>query len=175
MKIIIASKNPVKINAALQGFKAVFKDTEITAEGISVASGVSDQPMSEAETMQGALNRVQVAKNEYPEADYWIGIEGGIQTYEAKMLTFAWVYIENRDGLVGKGRSASFYLPARIVALIKEGKELGDADDIVFGDNNSKQKYGAVGILTKNIITRETLYVPAVTMALIPFINENLF
>jgi non-canonical (house-cleaning) NTP pyrophosphatase len=41
--------------------------------------------------------------------------------------------------------------------LVESGKELGDADDIVFGKSNSKQQNGAVGILTHDIITRTAL------------------
>jgi inosine/xanthosine triphosphatase len=31
-------------------------------------------------------------------------------------------------------------LPPKIVELLQQGMELGDADDIVFGQTNSKQK-----------------------------------
>jgi non-canonical (house-cleaning) NTP pyrophosphatase len=53
--------------------------------------------------------------------------------------------------------------------------ELGDADDLVFGRQNSKQKSGAVGLLTHNRVTRRTLYEQAVVLALIPFINPDLY
>lgn len=175
MKIVVASKNPVKINAALQGFKTVFPNTEFVVEGVSVPSNVADQPMDESETMTGAMNRVDNAKNTIADADYWVGIEGGVAGYDDEMITFAWVYIKDKNELLGKGRSASFFLPKQVVSLIKQGKELGEADDIVFAKSNSKQKNGAVGILTKDIITRESLYVPAVIMALIPFINVELY
>lgn len=175
MKIVIASKNPVKINATLKGFKSVFNEEGFEIEGVSVSSDVADQPMSEAETMTGALNRVNNAKLAIPVADYWVGIEGGVANLNNEMITFAWVYVLNEKGLLGKGRSASFFLPQKVVSLIKQGKELGDADDIVFGKSNSKQQNGAVGLLTKDNITRESLYVPDVVMALIPFINETLY
>jgi non-canonical (house-cleaning) NTP pyrophosphatase len=53
--------------------------------------------------------------------------------------------------------------------------ELGEADDLVFGKANSKQQNGAVGLLTNDVIVRRTLYVPAVVMALIPFVKEELY
>ena len=53
--------------------------------------------------------------------------------------------------------------------------ELGEADDIVFGQSNSKQKSGAVGLLTGDIIDRKSLYEEAVVLALIPFKNEELY
>ena len=90
------------------------------------------------------------------------------------MLTFAWIYIKG-EKLIGKGRSASFFLPEKVADVVKQGKELGDADDIVFGKSNSKQQNGAVGILTGDVITRTALYVPAVILALVPFKNVSLY
>ncbi|MEL6132820.1 MAG: inosine/xanthosine triphosphatase [Bacteroidota bacterium] len=102
------------------------------------------------------------------------GIEGGLSEWNNQLLAFAWVVIKGKEQ-VGQGRTASFMLPPPVVSLIKAGKELGEADDIVFGTTNSKQQQGAVGILTGNIITRTTLYIPAVTMALIPFLQPDYY
>lgn len=90
------------------------------------------------------------------------------------MLSFAWIVISDGKKF-GKGRSATFILPDKLSQLVKLGMELGDADDIVFGLSNSKQQNGAVGILTKNLITRKQLYSPAVILALIPFVNSDLY
>lgn len=52
--------------------------------------------------------------------------------------------------------------------------ELGQADDIVFGQINSKQKQGTVGALTKNEIDRSEYYRHAVILVLSPFVNPEL-
>ncbi|MFK7923672.1 MAG: DUF84 family protein, partial [Bacteroidia bacterium] len=66
MKIIVASRNPIKVEATRMAFTEVFPDEVLKCEGISVASGVSDQPMDEAETKLGAINRVQNAIKDTP-------------------------------------------------------------------------------------------------------------
>ena len=53
--------------------------------------------------------------------------------------------------------------------------ELGAADDQFFAQENSKQGGGSVGILTHGAITRQTYYNQAIILALIPFLNEELF
>ena len=53
--------------------------------------------------------------------------------------------------------------------------ELGDADDVIFERTNSKQGDGIVGILTGSAIDRTEYYVPAMVLALIPFINRALY
>ncbi|MEL7534480.1 MAG: DUF84 family protein, partial [Bacteroidota bacterium] len=50
MKIIVASRNPVKIEATRLAFAEVFPQAALELIGLSIASGVSDQPMDEAET-----------------------------------------------------------------------------------------------------------------------------
>jgi inosine/xanthosine triphosphatase len=172
-KVIIASKNPVKINAVKIGFERMFPEETFTFEGISVSSGISDQPMTNSETFTGAINRVQNAKAE-ANADYWAGIEGGIESVAEEMNAFAWIVIYSKDKK-GKARTGTFFLPPKVAELVHQGKELGEADDIVFGQSNSKQQGGALGLLTQNVIDRTSLYVEAVIMALIPFKNENLY
>lgn len=173
MKLVVASQNPVKLNAVRQGFSKIFPDAELIVSGTSVPSGVPDQPMSDAETLQGALNRARNARSAMPDADYWIGLEGGVEIQTDQILAFAWIVIVNAER-EGKGRTGTFVLPEEVSRLIRQGMELGHADDVVFGDSNSKQKNGSVGILTGDVIDRASFYAEAVVLALIPFINPNL-
>lgn len=173
-KIVVASKNPVKIQSALDGFKEMFPNETFEAEGISVPSGVSDQPIGDEETFTGALNRAKGAQKAIINADYWVGIEGGNIAENGEMEVMAWIIVLSKDKM-GKARTAGFFLPPQIVKLVDEGYELGDADDIVFGVSNSKQTGGSSGLLTDNIMTRLRFYVPAVILALIPFKNPTLF
>jgi inosine/xanthosine triphosphatase len=174
IKVIVASKNPVKINAAKIGFEAMFKYEKFEFVGVSVESEVSNQPLSCNETKNGAINRVNNAEIYIKDADYWVGIEGGIEVIGEEMEAFAWVVIKSKDKF-GKSKTATFHLPKKIIELINQGKELGEADDIVFGKNNSKQKDGAVGLLTDNAINRTHFYSNAMTLALIPFKNQDLY
>ncbi|ALI98707.1 inosine/xanthosine triphosphatase [Rufibacter tibetensis] len=173
-KVVVASTNPVKVNAALSGLQAMFPHYEFKAEPISVPSGVADQPMSDSETLTGALNRVNNAVAHHPDADFWIGIEGGVETLHHELAAFAWIVVRTQN-LIGKARSGMFFLPQAVADLVQQGLELGEADDRVFGHTNSKQKGGAIGILTNNVVDRKELYEQAVKLALVPFKNEALY
>jgi inosine/xanthosine triphosphatase len=172
--LVVASTNPVKVQAAATGFHRMFPDLELNIVSVAVACGVRQQPLSDTETLTGALQRVQQASVLIPDADYWIGIEGGIDDQGAEMIAFAWVVVRSTK-LIGKGRTGTFFLPQSVAQLIRQGKELGEADDIVFNRSNSKQDTGAVGILTGNVIERVSLYEHAVILALVPFKNEVLY
>jgi inosine/xanthosine triphosphatase len=118
---------------------------------------------------------VRNVSNLVTEADYWVGIEGGIEDVHDELEVFAWVFVKSANGKIGKGKTGSFFLPYKIAELVRQGIELGEADDIVFGRKNSKQANGAIGILTDDVITRTTYYESAVIMALIPFKNKTLY
>ena len=169
-QIVVASHNPVKIEAALGGFARMFPEETFELLPVNVPSNVSAQPMSSAETLQGAINRAEAAARLHPQAEYCVGIEGGIEPDGDALAAFAWIVVRSA-GQMGKGRTGTFYLPPAVAALIHQGKELGEADDIVFQRSNSKQENGAIGLLTNNVIDRKRLYEEAVVMALIPFRN----
>lgn len=173
-RIIVASKNPVKIEAVRLAFGKMFADEIFDIDSHSVDSGVSDQPMSDEETLQGARNRMENV-SEKEGADFWVGIEGGIDVKDEKMEAFAWVVIKDSLGKQGQACTATFILPPEIKKLVEQGKELGVADDIVFSRTNSKQSNGAVGLLTQDKVTRTTYYEHAIMLALIPFKNSDLY
>ncbi|HEY3370734.1 MAG TPA: inosine/xanthosine triphosphatase [Prolixibacteraceae bacterium] len=173
IKIVVASRNPVKMEAVRLGLSTFLKG-EIDLCGVIVESGVADQPMSDGETLCGAENRVQNALLQYSGYDFYVGIEGGVELTPSGLMAFAWVVICNGKQ-TGKARTTTFGLPPRVSELIHQGYELGDADDMVFAQSNSKQQNGAVGLLTNDAITRQSLYVPAVQLAFIPFLNPELY
>ena len=173
-KVIVSSKNPVKINSTKEGFQKIFPEKVFSYEGVSVPSQVSEQPMTDQETLAGAKNRASNARQEHPDADYWVGIEGGCDETAVGMLAFAWVVVLSKEKQ-GESRTSTFYLPPKVTELIHQGVELGHATDQVFDAVNSKHKGGAVGALTGEVLGRTEYYVQAVMLALVPFRNPELY
>ncbi|PTB80163.1 Maf/Ham1 [Trichoderma longibrachiatum ATCC 18648] len=183
-RVVVASRNPVKISAATEAFRGMFPSAKFSFTGLSVPSGVADQPMTDAETLQGARNRAQNARDAEPQAEYWVGIEGGVDDSGGSMETFAWVVVLGRTKTtgshsggverMGRARTAAFFQPEEVARLVRGGMELGPAGDQVFGSENSRQHSGSIGLLTGDLINRSAYYVPAVIAALIPFRNSRL-
>lgn len=173
-QLVVASKNPVKVAAAIAGIQQMFPDKTVKHLALSVPSEVRDQPMSDEETLQGAYNRVSNAMQAHPEASLWIGIEGGVEVIGSELAAFAWVVVRTQS-MIGKARSGTFFLPKAVAELVEQGIELGMADDMVFGSKNSKQAGGAVGLLTHNVVDRKGLYEQAVVLSLVPFKNQQLY
>ncbi len=175
--VIVGSGNPSKLEAVRLGFQAVFPEQEFIFLTVEVNSDVSSQPMDDQETLTGARNRAQHAQEACPVADYWVGLEGGLSALdsgEESLAAYSWIYILGKNQK-GFARSAAYILPEKITELIHQGMEQGEADDLVFGQANSKQASGGVGLLTNDLITRAELYAMAVKLALIPFIQAKLY
>ncbi len=172
IKVLIGSKNPTKVNAVSSAFKKAFPGLLFSFIKTNAPSNVSDQPIGDAETKKGCKNRLKyIHKKEV--ADFYVSIEGGVSFEKKNLFAFAWVFIKSK-GLLSKSKTSMFLLPKEIKDLIEQGEELGEADDVVFNRKDSKKKDGAVGILTKGLITRKSYYEEAVVLALIPFVNKGL-
>ena len=174
LDVVVASTNPVKMRAVLGGFQETFASSAIHVRGIPVSTPAAAQPYGDDETRRGAEARASGAQDFALDADFWVGIEGGVADLGQEMAAFAWVVICSRDR-TGRARTGTFFLPQVVAGLVRQGLELGLADDRVFGTTNSKQDAGAVGLLTGGVIDRESLYRHAVSLALIPFRNAALY
>ena len=67
--------------------------------------------------------------------------------------------------------SNEIHLLAEVQELLVQGMEPGEADDWIF---RTKQHDRAVGLLTNDLVPRQTLYEQALIFALIPFLNCRL-
>jgi inosine/xanthosine triphosphatase len=170
----VGSRNPVKV-ACVSEVAAEFWPGA-RAVGASTESLVSAQPKSDAEMSAGARNRALQALEKTAGADYGVGIEGGVLDAEGGMWAYAWVVVVDRAGRVGAGQTGRFKLPPAVAHLIRvRGLELGEADDEFFGRVNSKQREGAIGILSDGRLTRLGLYKQGVVFALLPFLHPEYY
>ena len=168
MKVVVGSKNPVKVNATRVALKQVLgTGDDIVVVGVDAPSLVADQPMTEAETRLGAVNRVKACLAEY-KANWYVAIEGGVDKFTDGPATFAYVAICNGEHW-SVGRSANLPLPEMVYASLTAGEELGDVMDKLFDTHNIKQKGGAIGLLTNHLATRQSVYELAIILTMAKF------
>lgn len=173
LKIIVGSKNPVKISAAKHIFAMYFPQHSVECQGVNAPSNVPDQPIGEPQTREGAKNRVQYCKQHY-QADYYVAMEGGAEQFNYGAATFAYVVLDNGSHQV-VGRSSNLPLPQVLYNQLLNGAELGDVMDNAFNTTNIKQRGGAIGLLTNDHATRESTYTHALTLAMAPFLHPDLY
>jgi non-canonical (house-cleaning) NTP pyrophosphatase len=81
--VAVGSTNKVKVNACRISFERAFLGDAIDVQGFSTSSGVPAQPVGDAETRRGAVNRALAAAAAWEAAhgrapDFSVGLEGGV-------------------------------------------------------------------------------------------------
>lgn len=153
MKVAVGSKNPAKINAVKEAFKAY--PFEIIS--VDAPSGVSDQPMTDEETIKGAINRaIQAA--ELSEAGIGVGLEGGVQQTPYGLMLCNWgaLAVKGMQPIIAGG--ARIPLPDEISQQLLNGAELGPVMDQYAQKKNVRKNEGAVGIFTNGQINRSEMF-----------------
>jgi len=173
LRVLVGSRNPVKIGAVRSALAPLFPGRELECEGMDAPSGVPDQPMTMAETREGAVNRLDVCMSR-GGADYYVALEGGVDVTVDGPGTFGIVAIAH-DGEVSVGCSAWLPLPPAVYEALLEGEELGHVMDRLFGTVNVKQQGGAIGLVTHGVETRESAYRQAMVLAMAPFLHPQLY
>lgn len=172
MVLAVGSKNPVKITAVSNIATQIWPDALV--EGVVVPSGVSAMPLSDDETIEGARNRALLAR-ETLNADLGFGLEGGVHPFEGGLLLMGWVAVVDGNGRFSLGGCGRLPLPAEMSRRILAGEELGNIIDELTNDENSKQKEGAVGVLTGGILTRVDAFQLGVALALSRFVAGEFY
>lgn len=156
-KIIVSSLNKTKIHAV----KAVFSQHKIIP--IHVPSNVKDQPMSDLETKEGAMNRAFNAKELYP-LHIAIGLEGGVMFMEDELYLCNWGALVTMDGKLMTAAGARIRLPDSFIAPLHNGEELSTLMNEYTKKTDIRSQEGAIGIFTANAISRTDLFVHVVTL-----------
>jgi inosine/xanthosine triphosphatase len=174
VRVAVGSTNPVKVGAVQSAFAMVWPASGVACIACDVPSGVSEQPMSDRETIQGARTRATSARD-LTDAEFGAGIESGLTEIEGAWYATGWVAVVDRAGTEGLACTMLRPVPHASLALVQQGMELGHANDRVFGATNSKQETGLIGLLTNNLLTREGVFRDGVIAALGRFLHPELF
>lgn len=150
IQVVIGSKNPVKTQAVKNAFYAMYPEGVIDFISINAPSLVSIQPNGIRETKKGAMNRLSYCKAVQQDADFWITLEGGVIITKREVLEIGYIVASCKNiKRIAWAEIARFPLPVKSSHFVREGMELGPANDLAFGLTNSKQDGGMPAIITK--------------------------
>ena len=155
LKVAIGTTNPAKVQAIQKAFQEQYG--EVHFQCLKTESHVSEQPMSDQETIEGALNRAKIVLKT-TGSDVGIGLEGGVSESLYGMFVCNWGALVDRDGNEIIGGGARISLPKEISNEIKAGKELGPLMDEYTQRTGIRKKEGAIGVFTNGLLTREEMF-----------------
>ena len=152
MKVAIATKSAEKISGIKKAICRFLnlKEYEIKFYSKSIASGVSEQPFGD-ETYAGALNRVEGIKKEFPEMDFYVSCEAGIEKIFNQYFNVQVVCIfEMKFQRLLWGKSAGWAIPSEDMEIIKKdtldsylrGKGISSIEELL-GPANSRRTFVA--------------------------------
>ena len=149
-KIAIGSTNPVKVQAV----KNALNDETIHIVPYAALSKVRPQPLSDEETLQGAINRAKdcLEKTDAPLA---IGLEAGIVFLQNQVYLCHWGAIVDRNQNIYFTNGPLILLPTDYRQALLNGQNLEDLMHHSTGIKSLGAKEGAIGIFTQNRLNRE--------------------
>ncbi|HET8567749.1 MAG TPA: inosine/xanthosine triphosphatase [Candidatus Limnocylindria bacterium] len=170
-RIAVGSANPAKVAAARTALARIAPAADVVT--VEVAGGVPLQPVGDAETRAGALERARRAIRA-ADADLGIGLEGGVVHDADRTWLVSWAAVVDREGRVGEA-GARMPLPAATRTRLLAGEELGPIIDDLFGVVEAKTQSGAIGLLTRGAVTRTEAFAQLIGMALAPHLHPGLY
>lgn len=188
MIIAVASTRKSKVDAvrAAMGRLAPLLngDAETRIEESDVDSGVAETPVTIEELVQGARNRSRTLceryRTEQRHADLFVGLEGGffsltdgLGVRTTFLQNWACVFDGERESLAAGG---AIEVPDRMAtAVMDHGESLAVVIDRVAQGRDIRSNQGTWGILTKDVITRQSSFELAVINALAPWYNKEFY
>ncbi|WP_436347490.1 inosine/xanthosine triphosphatase [Natronorubrum sp. FCH18a] len=165
MDVAVGSTNPVKVDAV----ERTLERFQPSVTPVAVDSGVPEQPWSVEETVTGAETRARRAL-EATDADYGVGLEGGVARIEGVpgLSLIMWAAVTDGDRLE-RGGGPTLPLPDDVARRLESGAELGPVMDDRHGTDGIAERNGAAGVLTGGLTNRSRALGEAVACAFGPF------
>ena len=188
MKIALGSMNAAKTAAVRAAARRIAQVDAGWARAVvitrAVTVSVPAMPLSDAQLMRGSRERAdstrQALQTEGLAADYYIGLEGGFHSLQdagGAWVTFlrGWAYVT--DGTRGfYGVTPSVTVPDALARRVTEGGlELSTVIDEAAGEHDVRNRQGAWGVLSRDLLTRSESFAAALIAACAPFYNAKFY
>ena len=175
IKVAIGSLNKAKNTAVRNILSEIWENIEFFST--ETESGISSQPKSGEEAIEGAINRAKEALTKINDADYGIGLEGTVETNKFGMFLYGWVAIIDKIGKIGIGSSGKVLVPEWMKLKIDSGEEMGPIMQEILMDSSNTVRHseGTCGILTNGMYTRVHEFEDAISCALSIFVAKNYY
>jgi inosine/xanthosine triphosphatase len=177
--ILVASARPAKVEAVRAAVDRIAsidaRFSTFTIQTVDAGAVAPAMPMSDRETLAGAIARAEAAARTAPAPFLAIGLEGGLAPLPAAEGTVLVSWAAVTDGTRwGYGCGGSILVPVAIVRDVRVGRELGDVIDEMAGEPVRGTR-GAWGLLTRDLIGRRDAFTVATLAALAPFYNAGMY
>lgn len=119
--IVLASANPIKIAVVESVWHSLLPDVAGQVVPLELEDA-GPEPVGEEAVVSQIVIAIQKAREVYPNAQYYVGMEGGVTERHAALYETAFVVVEDgMGGVRGISEAASFPIPPSVAALVAQG------------------------------------------------------
>lgn len=145
--------------AKIQAVEDVLDNYDVI--GLNVDSKVGAQPLSDTETIEGALNRAL----QLPKDGLRVGLEAGVQLHSERLFLVNWgVLIDEKDNVYYAGGTRIPLPDAIKTKLLYEKKELAEVMDEYTKIKDLRSTEGAISIFTSSLVQRKDIFIHIVKL-----------
>lgn len=169
-QVVVGSDNPAKLDAVRQVLGRI--DPTCHVSGLRVTSDLPKQPWGYEQTRSGAEERARRALLN-TTADLGVGMETGLVERQGTVYVSCWCAVVDRNGWKSLASGAEMPLPHQIGRRLRPGDtetELGPIIDEVAGEAGAGRHLGAIGVLSRGLLTRQQSWEHALVYALTPLL-----
>lgn len=148
--IAIGSTNRIKI----QSVKNALDNENFKIVSCSAESNVRPQPISDEETLQGAINRAKDSLQKM-ESSLAIGLEAGVVFLQEQIYLCHWGAIVDNNNNIYFTNGPLILLPKEYRTDLLNGKNLEEIMHNSTGIENLGSKQGAISVFTQKRLDRE--------------------
>lgn len=161
MKFILGSASEVKKEILEKALQELYLKPDIEAVGAD--SEITDQPLDKDATLMGSKNRARNAKKGNPDADFWIGLEGGLHDYGEgyHLVTYACLLDSKENEFIGSGTEIA--LPQAVTQRVEKGELFGQAI----------REYAKSHAIDENLVSREVPFTQAIQNAYVNYLKAT--
>lgn len=173
-KIVLTSKNPVKVSLVQKMTEQLFPDTSFEYIPLDL-DAKSAELFGKQQIMTFMTDSLSRARESVSDAEYYVCLQGGMEDSGDEMHETAYVMVSDSTGRSEVSGCSTFRVPTQIASEVRNGKDFAKAVDEFFKVQDTKTTGGFVSILTKGIVNKSSHYEQSFAIALSTLIQKGWF
>lgn len=173
-KIVLTSKNPVKLSVVKNIVKQLFPDMSFEYVPLDLDTK-SSELFGKERIVAYMTDILSEAREVAPDAEYYVCMQGGMEDSGDEMHETAYVMVSDSSGRSEVSRCSTFKVPTQVANEVRNGKDFAKSVDEFFKVQNTKTTGGFVSILTNGIVNKESHYSQPFAIAISTLIQKSWF
>lgn len=164
-KVVIINSTALRLKIVAEVFAKKYPEQEIDFIPLDVPYECSDI-LDRMECLAVMRDAVGMAKQEIPDAAYYVAMRGRFQETKEGLEESALVVVINEKGIESYSQAVSFQVPDALAEEVRKGVKFAKAVEKIYGLSGVRDGGGYCGFLTNGLVTKADQYFDPLVIAL---------